>query len=149
MNNAFKDLENEYNYLIDECTVMNSKCKVILLHFYSSYELILDIVNILENDNENDLSDYVINLVNEINDYCATEFTFYDKLPPKKINREIQDKEYNITRYQKELKTINSNFFKILTEPTEPTKLKRLQDIAIDIVLIRKKLKENKISPDA
>ena len=84
---------------------MNSDCKVRLYYFEIYYNLILDIANILDYDNEKDLINVVIDLVNEINDYCAKEFTFYDYLPPNiKINREIQDKEYNITRYQKELK---------------------------------------------
>ena len=129
---------------------MNSDCKVRLYYFEIYYNLILDIANILDYDNEKDLINVVIDLVNEINDYCAKEFTFYDYLPPNiKINREIHNKEININRLQEELQSVTNGFSKILAEPTEPTKLKRLQDIAIDIVLIREKLKENKISPNA
>ena len=128
---------------------MNSDCKVRLYYFEIYYNLILDIANILDYDNEKDLINVVIDLVNEINDYCAKEFTFYDYLPPNiKINREIHDKEININRLQNKLRTINSDFFKILAEPTEPTKLKRLQNLAIEILKLAKIIKENKISPD-
>ena len=143
---AFEILENEYNYLIDECTVMNSECKVILLHFYSSYKLILDIATILYYDNENDLRHYVIDLVNEINDYCAKELDYYQTQRP---NLTINPKIDNIFHFQKELLQLYSSFLETLRNENSLQKISILQYIAIDIVLIRKELKENKISPDA
>jgi hypothetical protein len=144
---AFKNLEKEYNYLIDNCaTKINSDCKVILLHFNESYKLILDIATILYYDNENDLRHYVIDLVNEINDYCAKELDYYQTQRP---NLTINPKINNIFHFQKELLQLYSSFLETLRNENSLQKISILQDIAIDIVLIRKELKENKISPDA
>ena len=74
MHIVFEKFKNVYDYFINNNCIndMNNEiCKDALNYFYSSYELILDIANILEYDNENDLIDFVIDLVHKINDYCS------------------------------------------------------------------------------
>ena len=149
---AFKNLEKEYNYLIDNCaTKINSDCKVILLHFNESYKLILDIATILYYDNENDLRHYVIDLVHEINDYCTNELLHYNRILPRNLNQEILRKTNFITENQIIVQKLFEEFNYTLRRKTNKVekKLKRLQNLAIDIFFIRKELKENKISPDA
>ena len=145
MDIVFENLENDYNFLINNCaTISGQNCKRAIFNFYSSYELFLDIVTILQYSVE-ELNEYVKEFVKKTNIFYTKELDYYQTQRP---NLTINPKIDNIFHFQKELLQLYSSFLKTLRNENSLQKISILQNLAIEILKLAKIIKENKISPD-
>ena len=127
---------------------MNSDCKVRLYYFEIYYNLILNIAKILSLDNEKKLTQFFNTLRQKAQNFSVYEFNEFSALSFENQNK-MQSNYLNAKKLELELQSVTNGFSKILAEPTEPTKLKRLQDAAIFVCDLKTMVKENKISTDA
>jgi len=145
---AFKSLTSVFDYLLKNCTgTSNLMCISALYIFKIQYDLIINIVRIL---NFNDIELLIIEIkgiIRYYTDYYNEELRYYGTTVP---NSTIDLKKDNILSSKQKLKTFTTFFNLELSKETTAAavKLKSLQIIGIDLCKIERKLLENKISPD-
>jgi len=133
MQKVFEYLYNEYNYLINNRTKIDSEWEAMLLHFNLNYELILDIANILDFDNVDELAKYFANLNSQTTNFCTNELNKSKALLDLKIKMgtNLVYAEYLLNEFM-----LNSVEFNRIysTAAAAPDKLKLLKQIAIYLI---------------